>query len=257
MGVRIFFMALALAAAGLTAVFGLWAHATYSEQTAAVSATTLNVAAPMSTWAYWLLIAVQLALTMGAGLGTLFFGLASLPEGDPLKDSHWCEILFREHRKARLREWATSLRYFRFVRGSGGGMDDYGDCLLVSLRIASNEDVELIFTALGLSAIALNPEPVPYDGWRVVEWRDAAAHDANISAYQTPGHLDLSISDATNSCNVTQAAVDSAKKLELLLDSLADKVIDPPKDDRHCVCPKYYPSFWNPERVKSRKENAR
>ncbi len=220
---------------------------------------TLTATPPMPAFAYWILIAGQLLLALAAALASLFTGWASGPPTNPLQDAHWCEILFRDHPKARLRAWALSLRYFRFVRGSGGGMDDHGDCLMVALRFGSHQDLVQIFAALGVSAVPLDPSaggsghvafaarvPDP-SADRVVESTAPGSimiKGTPVSAYQQPGRLELSVGDQDKPYDVTAAAVESARQIEVLLAALADRLIDPPKDDQHCVCPKYYPSFW-------------
>jgi hypothetical protein len=135
--VRIFFLVLTVGAACFTILFCGWAVATWQEQMRHPDLLG------------WVAFTVQGVLGLASFVFGFFFALASLPEGDPLKDTEWRELLFRDHSKAQLRTWARDLRYFRFVRGSGGGMDDHGDCLLVALHAPLQADVEAILVQLG------------------------------------------------------------------------------------------------------------
>ena len=198
-------------------------------------------------WLQWstlvsgVLLAVSFVLTAAAGIAGLFFlfiSWAMEAPGDSLKDPRWCELLFREHPKRQLREWARSMRYFRFIRGSGGGMDDYGDRLAVALKADSHQDIERIFAALSPSDTGVPVRP-SRDTVRV--------SGASVHIHDSGSNLELSITDSERPMEVTQAAVDAARSVETILEPLADKLVDPPRDDKHCVCPKYYPSFWQNE----------
>ena len=225
------------------------------------TASTLSATPPMPGILYWILIAVQTLLGGAAALLSMFVGYCSLPEVDPLKDPAWCEILFRDHPKARLRAWAQSLRHFRFVRGSGGGRDEQGDCLMVVLRASSRQEVEGIFTTLGVGTCS-SPRDPSESGMRGVDSAEKSSEKSAARLVESPAsgslmlngarvfvdrkwdQLELSISDPEKPYEVTSTAVEMAQRIESLLDPLADKLVEPPRDDRHCVCPKYYPSFW-------------
>jgi hypothetical protein len=56
--------------------------------------------------------------------------------------------------------------------------------------------------------------------------------------------LDVSVADTADPYSVTEAAVASAKAIEALLAPIARQVVDPPQDDRNCVCPRYYADLW-------------
>ncbi|SMC88171.1 hypothetical protein [Kibdelosporangium aridum] len=116
----------------------------------------------------------------------------------------WEEYLYREHSRETIARWARELRYFRFCRAYGGHQND-GDRLLVAL---SDPD--------------LDPDM----------FQPAAPTIRN-------GRLELWLSDTYY---VTESVVDAAKEIERRLPG--GIVIDPPLDDEHCVCPKYYPEIW-------------
>jgi hypothetical protein len=59
-----------------------------------------------------------------------------------------------------------------------------------------------------------------------------------------PDRLEIHLSDPDDPYEVSAATVRAAVAIEPLLDPMAGRVIDPPRDDHHCVCPKYYPELW-------------
>ena len=226
-------------------------------------ASTLTDVEPLPAYLYWLLIALTSVLGLASALGSLFFLFIAWAVGpqDWLKDPHWCELLFRNHPKRQLREWARAMRYFRFIRGAGGGMGDYGDRLAVVLKAESQQDIEQILAALGVSARPLSLEPaaagrgfVAFEAVQGTEPAESAAPGlvlvcgVQVAVYCTPGRVELSITDREQPTEVTQAAVDAAREVEVLLTRLADRVIDPPQDDKHCVSPVFYPSFWQEDK---------
>lgn len=53
------------------------------------------------------------------------------------------------------------------------------------------------------------------------------------------GRVEVSLFDGYD---VTARTIAIARELEALL--VADQVIDPPLDDEHCLCPRYYPELF-------------
>ena len=233
---RFIYLSIAVVLAGASALFALWMHGNYIE---------LASQGGFDQWirqpGTLILIAFSATLALLAGAASLLFLLmvwtVESPE-DILNDAHWCELLFREHPKRQLREWARSMRYFRFIRGPGGGMTDHGDRLAVLLRAESPLEVDRAFAALGVPERTASASPVP---------NRIQVEGVDVSVYHANGRLELSITDSRQPYAVTQAAVDAARSVELLLERLAGMLVEPPQDDRHCVCPRYYPSFWQKE----------
>jgi hypothetical protein len=58
------------------------------------------------------------------------------------------------------------------------------------------------------------------------------------------GRLELNIFDQDNRYVVTDRSIDGARVVEAAIAPLASSLIEPPLDDKHCICPKYYPEFW-------------
>lgn len=201
------------------------------------SASTLTATEPMSPYLYWLLLPFVSLLTLVTGLACLLFLMLPLTVESPedlLKGFN-----FRDHSKQQLREWARSMRYFRFITGPGG-MLDHHDRLAVILKLTAPEDRDRIAAALGVEGRVLPGSPMP--GVIVVNGVEVCVYDKSLE-------LELSITNADEPYGVTQTTVESARSVELYLDRVADKVSDPPQDNSLCLCPKYYPSFWQEEKT--------
>ena len=201
------------------------------------SASTLTATEPMSPYLYWLLLPFVSLLTLVTGLACLLFLMLPLTVESPedlLKGFN-----FRDHSKQQLREWARSMRYFRFITGPGG-MLDHHDRLAVILKLTAPEDRDKIATALGVEGRVLPGSPMP----SVI-----MVNGVEVCVYDKSFELELSITNVDKPYGVAQTTVESARSVELYLDRVADKVSDPPQDNSLCVCPKYYPSFWQDEKI--------
>ncbi len=246
-------LAFAIAAVALAIHVGGWAFEGYRAlrdpvvSTSAPSETSDGLLPGFVSWVIgWIVVVVQCLIAIACGLFAALLGLASLPETPLLQNSQWCELLFRLNTKKQVRAWATSLKYFRFVRGTGGGMSETGDCLKLTLWASSHEDIPRIVLAIGEF---MAPPPTPAQANQ-----DASTVMAIGSPVRgllecdrsTPDWLTLTVTDAQNAWDVTQSAVEFAIAIEAALEPFATLVFDPPQNDRHCICPKYYPSFWGP-----------
>lgn len=174
----------------------------------------------------------------------------------------WEQYLYEQHSAEQLARWAVSLRYFRFCRAFGGHAGD-GDQLRVALAVDSRDDLETILAALGIPLTILpadEPRPVAgqsYTGAEYARFRDAIGRFPDVAqpshvrlagekafAWVGSDRLTVSISDEDDIWSVTDAAVEVARRVEPMIDPIAHRVIDPPGNDRHCICPTYYPDFW-------------
>ncbi|MFG1706892.1 hypothetical protein ACFLIM_27240 [Nonomuraea sp. M3C6] len=174
----------------------------------------------------------------------------------------WTDYLYERHPPARLRAWARELTYFRFCRAYGGHAND-GDHLLVSLHIETQTDLLRTLSALAVPVKRLppdTPQPVPGVTYSAAEFSRFPVAMARFPGIGQPGHveiagqrahvwshgdrLNISVADTVDHYSVTGAAVASAKSIEALLPPIAGQVVDPPQDDRNCVCPRYYPDLW-------------
>lgn len=140
----------------------------------------------------------------------------------------WNAYLYRRHSPRELRDWATRLRWFRLCRAFGGHNND-GDDLRLALRARTEPERAGVLTALGITELG-------------------HVRIAGETAFVTggPGRVELRLSDPDEPYEVTARAVAAALRIEESLGALASSVIDPPLDDPHCVCPKYYPHLWAP-----------
>lgn len=136
--------------------------------------------------------------------------------------------LYRRHSPRQLRDWVTRLPWFRFCRAFGGHNND-GDDLRLALRAETEHELTAGLATLGITG----PGPVRIAGEPAFAWAG-------------PGRLELRLSDPDEPYEVTGQTVDSAIRIEAGLGPLTSSVIDPPLDDPHCICPKYYPHFWSP-----------
>lgn len=176
--------------------------------------------------------------------------------------TRWTGYLYESHPPDRLRTWARELGIFRFCRAYGGHAND-GDHLLVSLRVETENALLRTLSALDVPVKRLlpgHPRPVPGVAYSADEfsrfpsamprfpgicqpgWVEIAGQRAHVWSYGD--RLNVSVADAVDHYSVTDAAVASAKAIETLLAPLASQVVDPPQDDRNCVCPRYYPDLW-------------
>ena len=86
-------------------------------------------------------------------------------------------------------------------------------------------------------------DPIPdCPGLGQPEHQVLAGHPCFLSAHG--GRLQLSLSDLANPYEVTESVVEAARHIEPLLAELTARVIDPPLDNYHCLCPKYHPDLW-------------
>lgn len=167
----------------------------------------------------------------------------------------WERYLFERHSKETLREWAHKLRIFRYSRAYGGHAND-GDSLDAAFKYGSEEHLLRFFRAVGFEPVVFSaqpPQPVPGRSYRGDEF---AAFPSIIPAtkwIQQPGHCILfgvavfmwceqgRVAISINkSYDVTQEDVENAARLEPHLAALPFERIEPPVDNKNCVCPKYH-----------------
>lgn len=128
------------------------------------------------------------------------------------------------HSPDELATWAPSLRIFRYCRAFGGHNND-GDQLLVGFRVDSQDDLRHVLAELGIATTSAQP------GWTTV------AGEA-VFVWVGTGRVDLSCSDGYE---VTRQTLERARCVEPALKPFVDRIIEPPLDDPHCFCPRYYP----------------
>lgn len=163
---------------------------------------------------------------------------------DDVDDARWQAYLHERHSPAELRDWANRLALFRFCRAFGGHNND-GDQLRAVFAVPTESDLRAALSAIGTEPAAALTMPIDdYPHLAQPGWVRLA--DADVHVWVASGRLALQISDADDLYDVTEAAVRAAESVERVLAPIRDLAIDPPLDDAHCICPKYYPELWAP-----------
>jgi hypothetical protein len=189
------------------------------------------------------------------------------------EQARWEQYLFKEHSRERLAAWARRLAFFRFCRAWGGQAND-ADQLLVAFRIDSEDD---LLDVLGILSIPEKrvphgtAQPTAGVAYRLDEFMKFPNIMLNHRTMEQPGFvtiagqnayawvhpgspekLTLSLANREGSEAVSDQIVAAAERIESRLQPLAQRVIDPPQDNRHCICPKWHPEIWNSIEQKSR-----
>lgn len=171
--------------------------------------------------------------------------------------SSFHEYLSRDHSEDQLRCWAVALSFFRFCRAYGGHGTD-GDRFLVTLRYDSESDLVSIADKLGLTFEEWErrtPSNVPLtvdestsrinDCPSLRQIGHCSILEKRCFTFADSGKFSVSVSGAAGNCfAVTEVDFLAAKEIESSLVALAERVVDPPQDDRNCISPKHYPAFW-------------
>ncbi|HEX8693846.1 MAG TPA: hypothetical protein VF746_15600 [Longimicrobium sp.] len=171
----------------------------------------------------------------------------------------WERYLFEQHSRETLQAWARKLGVFRFRRARGGHAND-GDSLDVAFSYETEEQLLSFFRHVGFQPVvhsAEPPRPVPGRPYRQDEFAAFPSIIPNTRWIEQPGHCTLSGIKVFMWCgnhritisvhsgyDVTEEDVENAARLELLLKALPFERIEPPQDNRNCICPRYYPEFF-------------
>ena len=178
------------------------------------------------------------------------------------QDQRWLDWLYERHSQTELTEWALSLEYFRYCRAYGGHAND-GDELKVALRYSSEGELRSLCEMMRIPLEEMPPDaPRPVTGvsYRGDEFAKFLSYVDNFPHIRQPGQvslngvscfawiyprkIELSIADASDPYEVTPRCVEGARAIEPLLRRLSGSIDDPPRDNKHCICPKYYPGVW-------------
>jgi hypothetical protein len=153
---------------------------------------------------------------------------------DPLDDPAWRAHLFRVRSESEIGQWARSLDHVRFCRGPVSPFFTEPDRFVVALSWRDTDDRAALLADLGL-------RDAP-DGWQDLD-------DLRVRVEIRPHRLTLAISGAEQRRpQLTARDVEAAARLDSRLGPLADRIIDPPVDDRTCVTPARYPSLFTEPR---------
>lgn len=172
----------------------------------------------------------------------------------------WTQYLYEQHSESELKEWASRLQFFRYFRAYGGHAND-GDSLDIAFKYESTEELINLLGRLGIepTIYAEKPDqPVPGTRYTHEEYISFPSLIRETEWIKQPGHCEIwdvrvfiwcengliNISASPGSYVVTTEHVGSAEKLEKKLGDLKGFFVDPPKDTKHYVCPKYHPSIF-------------
>ncbi|MDF1590101.1 MAG: hypothetical protein P1P89_01195 [Desulfobacterales bacterium] len=171
------------------------------------------------------------------------------------------QYFFKAHSQAELRRWAKRLKLFRYCRAYGGHAND-GDSLEVTFSYGSAQDIKNFLDFLGFELVqhaTKPPQPetgVPYPGnvfalfprlIKDTEWIEQPGHcrvgGIPVFIWCEKGKIRLSVSGG--SYEVTDENVAKAEALEKVLVTAPLRVLDPPRNNKNCFCPKYYPDYFD------------
>ena len=171
----------------------------------------------------------------------------------------WRQYLFKGHSEAELRAWARRLQMFRFCRAYGGHAND-GDSLAVTFPYDGSEELVRFFASLGMDLVHYKerpPQPEPGVSYRADVVDQFPFLVPNTQWLGQPGHCQIAGQKVFAWCDrdvirisissdydVTEADVSAAQVVEKTLAQAPLQHRDPPTDDEHCICPKYYPAYF-------------
>ena len=173
---------------------------------------------------------------------------------------HWTQYLYKHHSESQLRDWASRLKMFRYFRAYGGHAND-GDSLDVAFRYTSVESLLSIFESIGYVPTVFKKKPdqaVAGIRYTHEEYSSYPSLIEKTEWIQQPGYCEIfgvqvfiwcgngivTISASPGNYQVTSEHVEAAEKLEKNLRELAFDVVDPPRDTKHYICPKYHPHLF-------------
>jgi hypothetical protein len=170
--------------------------------------------------------------------------------------------VFGTHSYAEIEHWAISLHYFRFCRAYGGHSND-GDQFLVALRYDGETGLLDLLKQLGVTPERVpidNPKPIPGVPYSADQFSRFVSTIKELPTVKQPGHQDIcgqraflwaedgkltiSIHDINDPYEVSEESFSRAKRIEEVIVNIDSRIIDPPRDSKHCICPKYYPEIW-------------
>ena len=171
----------------------------------------------------------------------------------------WQQYLFEAHPEAELRAWAGRLHLFRFCRAYGGHAND-GDSLDVAYRYHDWAQARGFFDALEIKLVvhaACPLQPVPGQSSRGDVFAQFVSLIPGTEWIEQPGHCEVAGQQVFAWCGrdqiklsvasgyeVTEANVAATAIIEQALLQTSIERVNPPTDNVHCICPKYYPGYF-------------
>ncbi len=172
----------------------------------------------------------------------------------------WTQYLLEGHSEEELRNWASRLKLFRFFRAHGGHAND-GDALDVAFAYNGPKQLELFLATLDVELVRYDsrpPQPEPGISYRGDVFSQFPSLIAGTRWIAQPGHCEIIGIKAFIWCEadkvqislndgytVSEKNVFEAETIEKVLTQTALARIDPPRDTKNYICPKYYPDYFN------------
>ena len=171
----------------------------------------------------------------------------------------WRQYLFENHPESQLRAWALKLHVFRFCRAYGGHAND-SDSLDAVFPYNSREELLGFCALLGIELVHYSeqpPQPEPGVSYRGDVYDQFPSLIPNTQWIRQLGHCLIAGQKAFAWCNrgeirisigfaqsITDDDVSSAQLIEAALARSPLQPRDPPNDNEHCICPKYYSNYF-------------
>lgn len=172
----------------------------------------------------------------------------------------WTQYLFEGHSEAELRAWAQRLNFFRFFRAYGGHAND-ADSLEVAFAYKTTAQLESFLHDLGIAIVKFDvkpPQPELGVSYRSDVFSQFPSLVNDTTWMKQPGHCKILDINAFIWCGAGKVTISigkdytvfekdviDAEKIETLLARVALERIDPPRDTKNYICPKYYPEYFN------------
>jgi hypothetical protein len=157
------------------------------------------------------------------------------------------EFLFRHLGEERLTRWARGLEIFRFQRAYGGFALDF-DEFVAALRFDSETDLLLLMTQLGMPLEPVQPEaaqPSPvqrFPAWQQPRQSELFGCPAWVRVEEQ--RVEIRVINKAGWALPDEADFEIAKRIESHLEPFRERVLDPPRESGHCLCPKFFPEIW-------------
>lgn len=171
----------------------------------------------------------------------------------------WRKYLFECHSEAQLRAWARRLGMFRVCRAYGGHAND-ADSLDVTFPYEGSAELVRFCASLQIQLVHFAerpPQPEPGVPYRGDEYGQFPSLIPSTQWLQQPGHCQLAGQKVFAWCDrgvvrisigsgytISEADVSAAELVERTLSNASLKHRDPPTDNEHCICPKFYPEYF-------------
>jgi len=150
---------------------------------------------------------------------------------------------FTDTPQDRVLQLIDGLKHMRLCIGTRWGHGNQGDYYLAKAKIKGPDDSLAVLRAFHITTKELGDRDyVELNTAMLPGYREHPVSYCQILIRQTQG--DISISIDCPDYSATNRDYENAKFVDSFLTSCSHLMIDPPLDDKYCICPKYYPQLW-------------